>query len=1437
MKAGGAYLPLDPAYPPQRLAYMLADAKVSVLVTQSALAGVLTNYTGVTVQLDADRAAIEGQPETLPVSGVHSDNLAYVIYTSGSTGEPKGVMVPHRGAVNLAEAQIKQLVVTGRSRILQFASISFDAAVWELLLSWRNGATLVLADRLDLMPGEPLSTLLERQAITMVTLPPSALVGCAPARLPDLDTLIVAGEACAFDVVRPWLANRTVVDAYGPTESSVCATMYRCTDDGRISIGRPVANTQVYVLDENQEPLPAGVVGELCIGGTGLTRGYFKKPRLTARSFIPNPFAAGQRLYRTGDLARWHRDGTLQYLGRADTQVKIRGFRIELGEIEATLLSHPDVEQAVVTARDDLAGGLRLVAYVVGKNGGEPAAEELRAHLKRTLPDHMVPAAYVKLDHLPVTANGKVNRKELPAPEEPVSQKTYRAPRTSVEEALASIWRELLQVEKVGIDDNFFELGGDSIQSIQVVSRASRAGLKLTARQVFERQTIAELAEVVGSAIVAAADQGTVEGAVPLTPIQNWFFALGLEQPHHFNQAVILDAEQGQLTRALLERAIGCLVSHHDALRLRFRRDEAGWRQEHVAPDELFAVESIDLSALPRDSRSGALTDAASQLQSTLDITAGPVLRAALFDLGPDEGQRLVLIAHHLVIDGVSWRILLEDLATVCSQLRREQPVQLPAKTMSFKDWAEQLTAYGQSAAAQAELSYWSNPAWSRAERIPVDHCDGGVNTVASSRTIAMSLSEAETEALLRDVPSAYSTQINDVLLTALVEAYSKWSGRQSLLLDLEGHGREDVFGAVDLSRTVGWFTSLYPVMLDVTGSPAPELSLKMVKEQLRTIPNRGIGYGLLRFLDAPKDLPIVGSEISFNYFGQLDDGASETVAFRRAKEATGLPYGLGNRRTHLIDIIASVSDGKLVVRLTFSTKIHKHSSMEPFAQGIVETLRQLIQLGAERSGADPIRRLPPPEPTITSVKYAHESHPAISPKRMANAMAALAGADRVEDIYPLSPMQRNMLFHSLQRPGSAQYIVTLKLRIRGKLDPATFEQAWQSLIARHAALRTVFLTDDMSAPLQAVLRHADLALERHDWMDLPGPEKRARLHELLEESRKRVFELSKPPLMRVALVRTGKAEHYLVWTLHHALLDGWSGAVLLKELFATYQALNRGQPIGLDQLLPFKDYVSWLDRQDMRAAQQHWFGKLAGFAGPVRLDAKKSIHCADGPEDRYRDYDFDIPIDIGELKAFARRHRVPLNTIVQGAWALLLGRRSGRDDLIFGVTVSCRPGELPGIENSAGLFINTLPLRVKIEPRRETGAWLHELHAGQVELQDFAHSPMSRLQEWSGLPSDVPLFESVIVFENYPIGLPGSAATARSIKIDSVATIERTHHPMTVQIFLHERMSVKMIYDVNRFDISAVQAIARDWIAHMERLVASSGGDLAALLETELSD
>jgi amino acid adenylation domain-containing protein/non-ribosomal peptide synthase protein (TIGR01720 family) len=997
LKACGAYMPLDPTYPPERQVFMVKDAQVPVLLTQKKLAAGFPDLGVKIVCLDSDWEIISQENEENLAGRVTVENLAYTIYTSGSTGKPKGVLIPHKGLLNLIHWHQRVFEVTSSDRATQLAGTAFDASVWEVWPYLTIGACLYLVDSEPLSSPQLLRDWLISKEITISFLPTPLAEEVLSVEWPEnvaMRIMLTGGDKLHKypSIQIPF----KLINNYGPTENSVVSTSGLITSDERDSIsaphiGRPIDNTQVYILDQYLQPVPIGVPGELHVGGAGLARGYLNRPELTEEKFIPNPFVKlrtgsfsdkSERIYKTGDLARYLPDGNIEFLGRTDFQVKIRGFRIELGEVEAILAGHPDVKETVVIAREDTPlppkseirnpkseirppsrGDYtkRLVAYLVLLDPAKAVTtNELRSFLKETLPDYMIPSAFVTLEAFPLTPNGKIDRRALPpAPEMSRNglEQGYVVPRTSTEEILAEIWAEVLRLKQVGIHDNFFELGGDSILSIQIISRANQAGLQLTPTQLFQHQTIAELAAVTGTTTAVKAEQGLVTGPVPLTPIQHWFFEQNFSEPHYWNQAIMLETQR-ILDAALLQQAIKHLLEHHDALRLRFHRENGQWRQECIEQEEKTVLLWSKLSELSESEQnviSTSIPTLAAGAQTSLNLFEGPLMRVVYFDFGNEQPGRLLLIIHHLAVDGVSWRILLEDLQTAYYQLSQGESLQLPPKTTSFKTWSIRLAEYSQAEILIEESEYWLNmpTGWEIASIPPLLKRKKRLkklkkNTEASAVQISTSLSDEQTRALLQEVPQAYNTQINDILLTALVQAFNQWTGKHALLIDLEGHGREELFEDVDVSRTVGWFTSLFPVLLELENISHPGEALKSIKEQLRRIPGRGIGYGLLCYLHQDKKTrsklqALPKAEVSFNYLGQLDQILTDSPLFKMAKESIGPLHSPTGHRSHLLEINGFIAEGRLQLNWTYSKNIHQRKTIESLAQGFMEALQTLI--------------------------------------------------------------------------------------------------------------------------------------------------------------------------------------------------------------------------------------------------------------------------------------------------------------------------------------------------------------------------------------------------------------------------------------------------------------------------------------------------------------
>ncbi|MFD4395263.1 amino acid adenylation domain-containing protein [Kitasatospora sp. NPDC058478] len=951
LKAGAAFLPLNPRFPAARRELMLAETGARFVFTERALAADAGESAAEPLILEDLRPQLDAHTGPVPEGDrVGPDALAYIVYTSGSTGTPKGVLLGHGGLTNVVNAS-RLIVGTGpENTVTQLSSPSFDGAVWETFLALVSGAALALpANESEALGSEQLRAMAGGRP-TVLALPPAALAAVEPEALPAGSVVLAVGDRCPVGLARKWSRVHRFINGYGPTENTVGATMFEVQDEeagSRLSIGRPLPNTEVYLLDPHGNPVPPAVTGEIHLGGRGVAQGYLGRPELTEQRFVPHPFAddPGARLYRTGDLGAWLPDGRIDFRGRADDQVKIRGFRVEPGEIESAMQRHPAVDQAAVVVRES-DRGKQLVGYLVaapGRDRGE-AVREVREALTEELPAFMVPAALIPMDAMPLTTNGKVDRDALPDAREALTR-VSTPPKGPVETALAEVFRSVLGIEDVGAEDDFFLLGGDSILSTQVVARARQEGLHFTARDLFQHKTVAALAKAAGTGESGPAEEDPyATGPVPLTAVQQWFFEHHTVNPGHFNQSLLFELVPGTDTEAL-RAALAALVRQHDMLRARYTRDaEGAWSQEVAAEaDGCWDFQRLDLAGAP-DAEERA-TEAFRQAQSGLRLADGPLLRAVLADLGPDRPARLFLTAHHLVVDGVSWRILLDDLRSAYADLAAGRPARPAPRSTSFGQWSRRLREHALTGGFDDELAHWRSLPEPAGE--PLD-----TGLFGDRRTARHTLTGDETEALLRRVPGVLRAQVHEVLLTALAQALAAQghAGDGGTVIDLEGHGREEILDGVDLSRTVGWFTTIYPVLLDVPAELAPTAAVRVAKRRLRAVPRRGIGHGVLRLAaatEAREDLlvPAPKARIGFNYLGQWDNQLPEgDRLILRHLDHGGGDHEPGETRTYELDVAAAVEGGRMELSCVYAGGRFDEAAATALLQRMHEALREIVR-------------------------------------------------------------------------------------------------------------------------------------------------------------------------------------------------------------------------------------------------------------------------------------------------------------------------------------------------------------------------------------------------------------------------------------------------------------------------------------------------------------
>ncbi|HEV3080109.1 MAG TPA: condensation domain-containing protein, partial [Gemmataceae bacterium] len=1027
-------------------------------------------------------------------------------------------------------------------------------------------------------------------------------------------------------------------------------------------------------------------------------------------------------------------------------------------------------------------------------------------HLAQGLPDYMVPAAFVILEALPLTPNGKLDRKALPAPE--FKPAVLRAPRTPQEVLLCSLFAQTLGVAQVGLDDNFFHLGGDSIVSIQLVSRAREAGLSITPRDVFQYQQVEALAAAARpvETLVKVADPAT--GALPLTPIMHWLLARG-GPSDRFNQSTLLQVP-AQLQKEYLAAALQSLLDYHDALRLRLIHGADGTSLHIPEPGGIRAeavLQQVTIEGLDDAARQACLMRERKAAECRLAPEAGVMLQAVWFEAGRTQPGKLLLVVHHLAVDGVAWRILLPDLAAAWQAIAAGQQPAWPQPSTSFRRWALLLEQEAKAPRRVQELAFWKS---SLAAVVPVceQPLDPQRDTAGTAGRFTLTLPAHLTAPLLTMVPSVFQARINDVLLTGFALAVAQWRQRRGLpvndavTINLEGHGREEIFPGVDLSRTVGWFTSLFPVTLDPGQSDDPGRALKTIKEQLRKIPDSGLGYGLLRYsnLQTAAELATLPSpQLGFNYLGRFD--AARNKDWGIAAEARGLGGG-GNPDlplAHVIELNACTldeSDGPVLsVQWTWAPALLSEESVRELAQGWFEALKILADCASRpHIGGFTPSDLPLVALTQSEIERLEQKHRG------------------VDDILPLSPLQEGLLFHALyDAQGLDIYTVQLAFTLEGPLEEKRLQTAAQTLLRRHSNLRAGFEHEGLSQPVQVIAREVALPWQLHDFFGSESPTRQERVAQWLAADLTRRFDPARPPLLRFSLLRLTPEEHQLVLTHHHILLDGWSVPLLLQELLTLYAQPDSAA--ALPRVVPYRDYLAWIAAQDREATKAAWQAELAGLEEATRVAPANTVSLE--PEQ----IALELPPALTQAIAQqARNNGLTLNTLIQGAWGLLLGHLTGRRDVVFGITLAGRPPELPGVQGMVGLLINTLPVRLRWQPADSLLQILTRLQENQSRLIAHQHIGLGEIQRLAGLGE---LFDTNVVFENYPIDRAALRERVHGLRFTRFSGRDATHFPLCLAAAPGPRLRLRFDYRSNLFKREAAEAMAGRFVRLLEAVVA----------------
>ena len=1407
-QAGGAYLPIDAMLPPERIAMLLELGEVShVVSTERMISFVPVEYS----TLNLDQWAEWPKSDTALPEVAPSD-LAYIIFTSGSTGVPKGVMMDHQAVFNTIQGVNKRFDVTADDRVLGLSSLSFDLSVYDIFGVLAAGGTLVLPAADELRDPTAWLIYLERFEITIWNTVPALLQMLLDHTDQQLDTrmrlVMLSGDWIATDM--PSQINRTfpkakVISLGGATEAAIWSIYYPITEVGTewvsVPYGRPLSNQQFYVMNQALEHCPIHVEGDLYIAGDGLALGYWREQEKTAQSFFSHPLTQ-QRLYRTGDRGRWMADGDIEFLGRKDSQVKLRGYRIELGEIMHQLKQHPAIQACEVMLHKASVAHKQLVAYLILEESMQGCDEvqlqvQLQDYLSNKLPEYMIPVSYMFLAAWPLSTNGKLDRKALPEPVSGRLLSEIQTPQTEAERELAEIWSELLRIplSQLSIEANFFELGGDSILAIQVVSRAAKKGLKCKVKDIFTGQSIRQLAQSI-SVIQNIVGEQQIAGEITLLPIQQEFLT-NSNEVHYFNQAVLLTPPSSMM-REDLAPLLAKLLHRHDALRLKFSRSGELWQGEYRDYSESL-VQRVQVFHDWNEDNFEALASLATKIQASLDPEQGDLFRAAWVENNSAQ-RRLLVVIHHLAVDGVSWRILLEDLELLWSQYQQKVPLVLAAKTTSYQQWGEFLERYGQKEKVHEEQAFWLAQCRSETpsiediakQRYPEEALSSGRHTLRERITAV------QTQVLLQQCNRRYRSQINELLLAGCFGGVQSWGGITSLGLDIESHGRELLAEHIDLSQTVGWFTSSYPLLLNSEGRETGDLICN-IKEQYRKVPNNGIGFGVLKYLTKLPVLAQVGRhELSFNYLGQFDQFLNNGQQFDWAREPSGDTTSAQQQALHRLIFTVVVVDEQLEMSLEFSGEHYSTVAMTELLGAVVAATANIIE-HCRQSG---VGRL-----TVSDFPLA---------KIDTEQLTDWQSDGELEDVYPVTGMQRGMLFHSMMDPES--YITQTVLTFED-LNVEIFQQAWCEVVQRQAIFRSRFVGLDSANPLQLVYKNVALPWQLIDLSVLATDVQNQKIEQLRCNEKAAGFDPQQAPLMRMCLIRTAEGLHCLIWTVHHALMDGWCVSLIYGEVRELYDALLKQRTAQLSEVVLYRNYVTWLEKQDRQLAQDYWRESLAEVTAITPLPFTQSRQ-ASADESGVHTLKVNLTEAVSsQLAERARTERITINVLFQAAWSLLLSRYADQSLVVFGATSAGRPAELPQVEQMIGLFINTLPVVVEIDEQASVHQWLQGLHHQIVEREQFSYLPLAEIQRQSQIQSE--LFQSILVFENYPFSEFETHTSA--LRMTDVSLYEGTNYGLSLTIYGGSSLVIKM--DVDQCLMNPDEAA--QILAHLQHLLSQLTAEL----------
>lgn len=1378
LKAGGVFVPIDPAYPDERIKYILEDINPRAILVYHAEV-----ETKIPIINLADRSNYEYESENL-VEVNRADDLAYCIYTSGTTGKPKGVLVEHTGVLNLKQYFINQHKLSANDRVLKFANYIFDATISELCMSLLVGASLYIVSEEIIGDSFLFQKYIVDNHISIAIIPPVYL---AQIELKGLRTVISAGSEVTPDLVKKCMGIPGFSNDYGPTEITVCATYWKHSVNeeipDRVPIGKPINNKKVYIMQDDNL-VGIGIPGELCVGGVGVARGYHKMPDLTKEKFVNNPFDEG-KMYRTGDLARWLPDGNIEYLGRIDSQIKIRGFRVELSEIESVLREIDEIEDCAVIVKEKNTLDKTICAYYISENDFD--VQKLRDELGRKIPEYMIPSFFMRIEEIPVTRNGKLDKASLPEISSDVADDKLE-PQNEVEKALYEIFKEILGVDNISTDDSFFALGGDSIKAIRIVSKMREKGYSLQIKDVINKATIIKIAKVVKKLENITDERKDIVGHVLDTPIIKQFKEWNFKNPHHFNQDLIFEVKTQD--KKVVAKILGEMVKHHDMLRGVMKNGEL----TILESDKM--VNYLDEVVIDENKKNLAaeIEKKCTEIQNSFDLEKGPLFKAVLFITS--KNNYLYLCCHHLVVDNVSWRIILSDYQMIFEQVMNNEDIILPKKTTSFREWSKALSEYCASEQFQIERNYW--------EEFPVDTVcalkKGETSEGGNLKEIKIELEESDTKAILTKAVKAYHTEINDLLLASLGMSIYKVSGRKKNVIFLEGHGREKIHKEINIDRTVGWFTIVYPVILNCDDDI--EKNIISTKEMLRMIPNHGLGYGLCK-----DSINEIEQNITFNYLGEIDNENREM--FKNADFYTGKCMA-DEDETENIEINGYVKQGRMVFEITYKDNRYDNNVMEKWSQIIKDTLIDISNFCIQQKTT----KKTPSDYVFKGLSW-----------ESLNKINDIAENKKleIENILPPTPLQQGMWFNSITSKDKTTYIIQNVFKLKGDVNEDILEKSLYLLMLRYDVLRSSIVNNEATQPIIVIWK------ERKIEISFANVENEDEVLNLAKMDLERGFNLEEDSLLRIQILKKDFHNYYMVWTVHHIIVDGWSLPILLGKFAHFYNEVSQG--IKMEQLksnvalesrrsAEFKDYIEWRLEKNTKIGLDYWKGLLKDYDSDAKF-VQENNTASNSNENRTVEQKIIVPEELREdLTKVSNKVQVTLNSIVEAAFGVLLQKSCCLSDVVFGKVVSGRNADIEGINDMAGLCINTIPVRVSCDVNTTVRDLLGSVQKQSLDSSEYDYCALSEIQKQS--KNGANLVHTVVAFENYYVSKDNMEMIMQDVDIELISSRDQNEFSLSFFTLLEAdgKMAFEIIYNSEKYSKEYVDKILSQMLYILEKFV-----------------